>query len=224
MNTGIERRPFKVLRPLKHSTAMVIARYANREARVMLPAPVEPGDLLWKALLVAGLCAACAFSFFLLSERHLIQRSGQTVGSLPYSIERVRLERSRSAARGTDDKTVLAPTEMPGAETPGLAPMVDKRLKVTRFALEVSPEFQDLDGVELRLVGVNAAANTYDITVRTRQREFYRQDVRLDEHVPLAKDPARGPELVVARIGQDRVFGYLSEQMRNGRRRHRRRK
>jgi hypothetical protein len=211
MNTGIERRPFKVLRPLKHSTAMVIARYANREARVMLPAPVEPGDLLWKALLVAGLCAACAFSFFLLSERHLIQRSGQTVGSLPYSIERVRLERSRSAARGTDDKTVLAPTEMPGAETPGLAPMVDKRLK-------------DLDGVELRLVGVNAAANTYDITVRTRQREFYRQDVRLDEHVPLAKDPARGPELVVARIGQDRVFGYLSEQMRNGRRRHRRRK
>ena len=34
MNTGTERRPFKVLRPAEHSTAMVIVRHANRELAV----------------------------------------------------------------------------------------------------------------------------------------------------------------------------------------------
>jgi hypothetical protein len=218
MNTGIERRPFKVLKPLKHSTAMVIARYANREAGVIAPAHVEPGDIVWRALRVGGVCAACAFAFFVLSERHLFERSGETAGSVPGASQRLQFTAPRAVAPTGDSKTVSMPTA-----PQMLAPPADKRLKITEFALEVSPEFQDLDGVELRLTGVNAAAHTYDITVRTREREFYRQDVGLAEHVPLLKKALHGPELVVGEIGRDRVSGYLSEPLHRGHRRHHRR-
>ena len=217
MNTGTERRPFKLLRPPEHSTAMVIARYANREVAVTARPHDEPSDLLWKALRVGSLCAACAFAFFVLSERHLFERSGDKPGPFTDSIQRVRLDPPRSTVV-PDGKTVSASTA-----PEGFVPPADKRLKITEFALEVSPEFQDLDGVELRLTGVNTAAKTFDITVRTREREFYRQDVKLEEHVPLARNSPQGPELVVGEIGKDRVFGYLSEPLRRGHRRHRRR-
>ncbi len=218
MNTGTERRPFKVLRPPEHSTAMVIVRHANRELAVLARAQDEPSDLLWKALRVASLCAACAFAFFVLSERHLFERSSEKVGPLTNSIQRVRLDTPRSGTPVADGKTVSAATA-----PEGFVPPVDKRFKVTEFALEVSPQFQDLDGVQLRLTGVNTAAHTFDITVRTREREFYRQDVKVAEHVPLVKNSPNGPELVVGEIGHDRVFGYLSEPIRRGHRRHHRR-
>jgi hypothetical protein len=196
---------------------MVIARYANREAAVMARPHEEPSDLLWKALRVGSVCAACAFAFFVLSERHLFERSGDQVGPLTDSIQRVRLDTPRSAAV-VDGKTV---STAPAPD--GFVPPADKRLKITEFALEVSPEFQDLDGVELRLTGVNPTAKTFDITVRTREREFYRQDVKLEEHVPLVRNSPQGPELVVGEIAKDRVFGYLSEPLRRGHRRHHRR-
>ena len=196
---------------------MVIARYANREAAVVARAHDEPSDLVWKALRVGSLCAACAFAFFVLSERHLFERSGDKIGPLTESIQRVRLDTPRSRAPLADGKTVSTATA-----PEGFVPPADKKLKITEFALEVSPEFQDLDGVELRLTGVNAAANTFDITVRTRDREFYRQDVKLEEHVPLVKNSLHGPELVVGEIGHDRVAGYLSEPLHRGHRRHRR--
>jgi hypothetical protein len=95
---------------------------------------------------------------------------------------------------------------------------------VTEFNLSVTPEFQSVGDVELRLMAVNTAARTYDITVRTNQREFYRQDVKLAEHVPLLKNAALGPELVVGAISENRVFGYLTEPQRRGHRRHHRRR
>jgi hypothetical protein len=196
---------------------MVIARYANREAAVLARPQEEPSDLLWKALRVGSLCAACAFAFFVLSERHLFERSGDKIGPLADSIQRVRLDPPRPAVVA-DGKTVSTAAMPEGFVTPA-----DKRSKITEFVLEVSPEFQDLDGVELRLTGVNPSAKTFDITVRTREREFYRQDVKLEEHVPLARNSLQGPELVVGEIAKDRVFGYLSEPLRRGHRRHHRR-
>jgi hypothetical protein len=197
---------------------MVIVRHANREVVRAARAQDEPSDLLWKALRVASLCAASAFAFFVLSERHLFERSGEKVGPLADSIQRVRLDTPRSTTPLADGKTVAAAT-MPE----GFVPAADKRSKITEFALDVSPQFQDLNGVQLRLTGVNTAAHTFDITVRTREREFYRQDVKLAEHVPLVKNSVNGPELVVGEIEHDRVLGYLSEPLRRGHRRHRRR-
>ena len=101
-------------------------------------------------------------------------------------------------------------------------PEADNML-VTEFNLSVTPGFQNVGGIELRLNSVNTAARTYDITVRTNDREFYRQDVKLAEHIPLVKNAVAGPELVVGAVAQDRVFGYLSEPLRRGHRRHRRR-
>ena len=217
MSTGADRRPFKLLRPPEHSTAMVLARYPNRDLTVAPRAHAESSDLLWKALRVGSVCAACAFAFFVLSQRHLFERSGDKVGPLTDSIQRVRLDTPRPLAPPADGKTVSTATA-----PDGFVPPSDKRLKITEFALQVSPEFQDLDGVELRLTGVNPAAHTFDITVRTKEREFYRQDVKLDEHVPLERNSVHGPELVVAGIDHNRVFGYLSEPSRRGRHRHRR--
>jgi hypothetical protein len=97
-------------------------------------------------------------------------------------------------------------------------------LAVTEFNLPVTPEFQAVGDIRLKVNAVNPSANTYDITVQTSRREFYRQDVKLDERLPLAKDSTSGPELVVGAIAQNRVFGYLSEPQRRGHRRHRHRK
>jgi hypothetical protein len=210
MNTGMERRPFKVLRPDKQSTAMVIARYSGRVPAVIGgPEPPEPDDLLWKALRVAGVCAACAFTFFLLSERNLLRRSGEIASSAPITTQRVRYSGTNlpnAPALSADAKSLSLATESPSIPLPD-----DKSLKVTEFALSVSPEFQDLDGVQLRLMGLNPTTNTYDITVRTRGREFYRQDAKVNEHIALSKRSKNGGELVVGAISENRVFGYLSE-------------
>jgi hypothetical protein len=236
MNTGIERRPFKVLRPAKHSTSMVIARYANRgtvgNSAAAAREPQLQGDLLWKALRLGSLCAACAFAFFVLSERNLFHRIGPALGSLPDSIQRVRLNNTPSGAPIKGAAPASAPEAVADAKSVSTGPVAanldiptGKNLKVTEFDLLVNPDFQDLDGVQIRLTGVNTKANTYDIAVRTKDREFYRQDVKLQEHVQLERNLPNGPEIVVSSIADDRVFGYLSapQGTHRHRRHHRRR-
>jgi hypothetical protein len=229
MNAGPERRPFKVLTPRERSTAMVIARYSNRSIATRPPVPdhTEPPDLLLKAICVGGFFAACAFAFLLLSQRHLIQQGGQTLGPLNDSIQRVRFTPSGAAPAVAHSVASVPPTDaktVSPAVEPQTLPLPEARnLTVTEFNLSVTPEFQSVGDVELRLAGVNTAANTYDIMVKTNQREFYRQDVKLAERVALAKNVADGPELVVGAITQNSVFGYVSEpQHRGHRRRHRR--
>jgi len=216
MHTGIERRPFKVLRPVRHSTAMVIARYSARIPAVIGGPEVQPGDLLWRALRVAGLCAACAFTFFLLSERNLLKRSGEILPPGPVTAQRVHYAAQTAAA--ADAKALTNVMEAPAFAVPE-----DRKLKVTEFALSVSREFQNLGDIQVRLMGLNSGSGSYDITVRTNEREFYRQDVKVNEHLALAKNPRNSAEIVVAAISQNRVFGYLSEPYRNGIRAHGRR-
>ena len=223
MNTSLERRPFRVLRPANRSTAMVIARYSNRQPPLdSLSAQARQPYLLWRAVRLGSACAACAFAFFFLSQRNLFERTGETLGSLPDSIQRVnfapRAPSPAVAAQLEDAKSIGS-----SAAPPAFAIPDEENLNVTQFNLSVTPEFQNVGDVKLRLSGVNAAANTYDITIKTNQREFYRQDVKLNEHIQLAKNTATGPELVVGAIRQNRVFGYLSEPLRRGHRRHRRR-
>jgi len=213
MNTGIERRPFKVLRPVKHSTAMVLARYSARLPAVIGGPAAEPGDLLWRALRVAGMCAACAFTFFLISERNLLKRSGEILPPAPVTAQRVNYTAQTVAPDAKAFATIM--------EAPAFAVPEGKNLKVTEFALPVSREFQDLGAIQVRLLGLNSASGSYDITVRTNEREFYRQDVKVNEHIVLAKNPRNSPEIVVAAIAQNRVFGYLSEPHRGHGRRHR---
>jgi hypothetical protein len=199
---------------------MVIARYTNREVAAIPAARPESNELFWKALRVASVFAACAFAFLVMSERHLFERSGGTLGALPDSIERVPFGNKRSAAPPPTDGKTLSP-----AIPPPMSDLPEARNEsVTQFSLPVTPEFQEVGGVQLRLAGVNALARTYDITVKTKAREFYRQDVKIDEHVPLAKNSPHGPELVVAAVEQNRVIGYLSEPLRRGRHRHHRHK
>jgi hypothetical protein len=222
INPGSERRPFKVLRPPEHAAAMVIARYSNRRVlqRGELDVPPEPADLVWKAIRVGVLCAACAFAFLFVSQRNLFERSGETLGAVTDTIQRVRF--NPPPPEPSADAKAMSPA--PPADLQDFALPEARNLSVTEFNLPVTPEFQDIGDVELRLTGVNTAANTYDITVRTNQREFYRQDVKLNEHIPLTKNLPNGPELVVGAISQNRVFGYVSEPQHRGYRRHRRRR
>lgn len=223
MNTGMNRRPFKVLTPSERSTAMVIARYSTRQvAGGALPAQAEQHDLVWKALRMGIACAGCAFAFFFLSQRNLLERTGEALGALPDSIQRVNFKplvaTLPSDIQTPDGKAVSTDT----APQPFTVPE-DKDFSVTQFNLSVTSEFQNVGDVQLRLNNVNTTANTYDITVKTSQREFYRQDVKLNERIQLAKNSTAGSELVIGAIAHDRVFGYLSEPLRRGHRRHHRR-
>jgi hypothetical protein len=212
----MERRPFKVLRPPERSRAIVIARYTNRQPATCGLSPAEPADLLWKAVRMGGLCAACAFAFFFLSQRNLFERSSPISIQLPDTIERLRFEVPAALADAESFAAPAKPLMFALPQAPNLA--------VTEFNLPVTPEFQAVGDIRLKVNAVNPSANTYDITVQTSRREFYRQDVKLDERLPLAKDSTSGPELVVGAIAQNRVFGYLSEPQRRGHRRHRHRK
>ena len=231
MNAGTERRPFKVLTPPERSSAMVIARYSNRQQRAMRAAAqtTQPPDLMWKALRVGSVCAACAFAFFFVSQRNLFERVGETLGPVPAdSVQRLAFAGPPTAPTQQPAEAVAPPDARSIAMTdaapaPTFTIPEAPNLAVTEFNLSVTPDFQDIGNVQLRLTGVNAAARTYDITVRTSQREFYRQDVKMNEHLPLSRDSAHGAELVVGAIAQNRVFGYVSEPQRHGhRRRHRR--
>ena len=235
MNAGSDRPPFKVLRPAERSRAMVIARY-TKHPKPTPPSPgqtAQPTDMLWKALRLGSLSAACAFAFFFISQRNVFVRSGEPLGALPSdSIQRVQFHGVADEATTTQPQSSVAPKpvadgKMVSSATPDppvLAAPNNPNLDVTEFNLSVAPQFQDLGKVQLRLSGVNPSAHTYDITVRTRRREFYRQDVKLDEHIPLEKDATNGAELVVGAIQPDRVYGYLSEPVHHGHRRHRRRR
>ena len=205
---------------------MVIARYSNRPRR-QVAAPGPAPDMLWKAIRVGALCAACAFAFFSMSQRNWFQRAGDTVGPIPKSIQRLHFAAPSPAT------AIPTPAPPPVADAKTASPTVvipqtfalpdSPKLTVTEFNLSVTPEFQNVGRVQLRLTAVNPSANTYDIKVKTSRREFYRQDVKLAEHLPLSRNEAEGPELVVGAISENRVFGYLSEPRRRGRHwRHRR--
>jgi hypothetical protein len=189
---------------------MVIARYANRQPLVTEREPVRTKDLAWKAVRVGSFWAVCAFAFLTISERNLIERvQALNPDPQPQSIEGGRMTRTTQLL---DAKAFSPAVAAAAAAKPSIPlPSPDKNTKVTEFSLGVSPEFRDLNGVKLRLTGLNAGAHTYDIRVRTKAREFYRQDVKLDEHVSLAKDFGTGAELVVAAIRKGQVFGYLTE-------------
>ena len=234
MNAGPERRPFKVLTPPEHSSAMVIARYSNRQRAMRGAAPAQeaPPDIIWKALRLGSVCAACAFAFFLVSQRNLFERIGETVGPMPDSVQRLHFAGTTTAQQSAPTQQqpaeAIAPADARSMPVTGAAPTFTvpeaPNLAVTEFNLSVTPEFQNIGNVQLRLAGVNAPARTYDITVRTSQREFYRQDVKLDEHIPLTRNSAHGAELVVGAIAENRVFGYVSEPQRHGHRRGRRKR
>jgi hypothetical protein len=233
MNSGSERRPFKMLAAPGSSSKLVIARYSNR------PRPAQssvqqtpPQALAWKAVRVGALFAACAFAFFSFSQRNWFQRSGETLGPLPTSVQRLHFGAAVSAtshAAPNQPVSAVAPTP---ADAKAIDPPVDPpafnlpdspNLTVTEFNLSLTPDFQSVGPIDLRLTGINPSAKTYDIKVKTPNREFYRQDVKLAERIPLSRDESEGHDLVVGAISQNRVFGYISEPRHRGHRRHRRR-
>lgn len=237
LNAGSERRPFKVLTPPERSSKLVIARYRRRpQTQAPSKAEPEPQDMVWKAIRVGGLCAAFAFAFFSFSQRNWFERTGDKLGPIPQKIQRLHFAGGNTAAPPThppappadgsaeavaDGKSIRSTD----STSPATFALPDApNLSVTEFNLSVNPEFQRVGNIALRLTAVNAAAHTYDITVRTARREFYRQDVKLAERISLSRDEsADGPELVVGAISANRVFGYVSEPRHRGHRRHRRR-
>ena len=226
LNPGPERRPFKVLTPPERSSALVIARYSKRPRQRAPKAPATQQQLTWRAVRVGAFCAAFAFAFFSFSQRNSFVRSGESLGALPDSVQRLRFGSGPPASADAPQSINGPPADAKSIDAPAdpqtFALPDSTNLTVTEFNLSVTPGFQTVGHVDLRINNVNASANTYDITVRTPNREFYRQDVKLSEHIPLTKTESDGPELVVGAISQNRVFGYIAEP-RHRHRRHRHR-
>src|SRR2546423_13290973 len=199
MTSAIPAVPSGLPEDLYHSAPMVLVRYPGEST---FASATILKRLTVKALALASLCAAVAFFFFAIRERKIAP-------AVP-------------AAR--------APIAMPKktAETPAPARRLSlperRDRKLTEFILAESSDFQNLGPVKLRLTGVNAQRGSYNLSVRTRGREFTRTNVKLDEAVKLENSKRTSPEIVVGAIVQNRVWGYLSEPKATPQSKHRRRR
>jgi len=202
MTSAIPAVPSGLPDDLYHSAPMVLVRYPARAD--FMPGWIPKG-LAMKALVLALLCATLAFFLSAMREPKLIP--GTPAVHAP----------------------VVPAQERPAAENapaPQLEHLViPERLdrKITEFRLAVSPKFQSLGALKLRITALNAERGSYNLAVRVRGREFTRTNVKVDQTVKL--DTGRkASEIVVGAIVQNRAWGYLSEPKAKPATSHRRRR
>jgi hypothetical protein len=163
---------------------MVLVRYPGEPA---FPSTRIRKGLTVKALTLATLCAALAFFCFAIRERKMAL-------VVPAAHAAIAVPKETAAA---------PPLRLALPESP------DR--KVTEFFLTESGDFQNLGPVKLKLTAVDAERGSYNLSVRSRGRQFTRTNVKLNEAVRLAGAKRTAPEIVVGAIVQNRVWGYLSE-------------
>jgi hypothetical protein len=183
MTSAMPAVPTGLPEDLYHSAPMVLVRYPGE---VTFASATILKRLTIKALALGGLCAAVAFFFFAIRER-------KTTPAV----------RAARAPVAVPRATTAAPAHV------SLPERGDR--KVTEFILAESPNFQSLGPVKLKLTGVDAESGSYNLSVRSRGRQFSRKNVKLDQAVKLADGKRAAPEIVVGAIVQNRVWGYLSE-------------
>jgi hypothetical protein len=203
MTSAIPATPSGLPEDLYHSAPMVLVRYPARPDFV--PGWVPKG-LAMKALILALLCATLAFLLSAMGERKLVPAA-------PAVHAPVVLTQERPVAE-------TAPVSQP--ERLVIPERRDR--KITEFRLAVSPDFQSLGAVKLRITALNAEHGSYNLAVRVRGREFTRTNVKVDQAVKLPNGKKAAPEIVVGAIVQDRAWGYLSEPKVKAASTHRRRR
>jgi len=202
MTSAIPAVPSGLPDDLYHSAPMVLVRYPARAD--FMPGWIPKG-LAMKALVLALLCATLAFFLSAMREPKLIP--GTPAVHAP----------------------VVPAQERPAAENapaPQLEHLViPERLdrKITEFRLAVSPKFQSLGALKLRITALNAERGSYNLAVRVRGREFTRTNVKVDQTVKL-DNGRKASEIVVGAIVQNRAWGYLSEPKAKPATSHRRRR
>ena len=245
MTSAPKRRPANLTRQLRHSTHMVLARYSNipEAIRARSRANGDSRQLIWKSIGVVFLCAACVFSFFLVSNRHLFRRDagpgldGQTQRQHP-QIEPVGPPAPKQAAAPAnsgpyptltadgmeDDAKEVAPhatttpanpeslAALPANESLATvsAPGPTDR-KAVSFVLAKTAGFQNLDGVQLKLLRVDNQRGWYDLAMRKSGREFRRSHLRPNQQVVMKRTRLHLPEVVVNSIDSNHISGYLVE-------------
>jgi hypothetical protein len=145
-----------------------------------------------KALLLALLCATLAFWVSAMRERKLVPSTRAVHAPVVPAQERPAAENAPAPQR---ERLVIP--ERPDR-------------KITEFRLAVSPEFQSLGALKLRITALNAERGSYNLAVRVRGREFTRTNIKVDQAVKLHTG-RKAPEIVVGAIVQNRAWGYLSE-------------
>jgi hypothetical protein len=200
MTSAIPAVPSGLPEDLYHSAPMVLVRYPGepvvRFTRIRK-------ELTVKALALAGLCAGLAFFCFVIRERKM----------------------ARAVPAAHAPIAVPKETEPVAAAPPPRLVLPEARdRKVTEFFLTESGDFQNLGPVKLKLTAVDAQRGSYNLSVRSRGRQFTRTNVKLNEAVRLAGGKQTAPEIVVGAIVQNRVWGYLSEPKAKAHAAHQRRK
>jgi len=190
MTSAITAVPSGLPEDLYHSAPMVLVRYP---ARADLVPGWVPKGLAMKALVLALLCATLAFLFSAMGERKLVP-------AVPAVHAPVVPAQERPVAGN-------APASQP--ERLVIPERPDR--KITEFRLAVSPAFQSLGTVKLRITALNVEHGSYNLVVRDRGRELTRTNVKVDQAVKLPNGKKAAPEIVVGAIVQDRAWGYVSE-------------
>lgn len=199
MTSAIPAVPSGLPEDLYHSAPMILVRYPGEPA--LASATIRKG-LMAKALALASLCAALAFSYFAIRE----QKIAPAVPAAHAAI----------AAPKPTEAVAAIPRHLPLPE--------GRDRKVTEFFLAESGDFQNLGPIKLKLTAVDAQTGSYNLAVRSRGRQFTWTHVKLNEAVKLAGAKRTAPEIVVGAITQNRVWGYLSEPKAKTHSAHRRRK
>jgi len=190
MTSAITAVPSGLPEDLYHSAPMVLVRYPAKAD--FLPSWVPKG-LAMKALILALFCATLAFLLSAMGERKLVPAAPAMHAPVVLAQER---PMAQNAPASRPERLVIP--ERPDR-------------KITEFRLAVSPEFQSLGAVKLRITALNAEHASYNLAVRVRGREFTRTNVKVDQAVKLPNGKKAAPEIVVGAIVQDRAWGYLSE-------------
>ncbi len=219
----------------------MLARYANFpeaiRARTGSNGDIRP--LLWKGIGVVFLCAACVFSIFLVSNRHLFRREAPT--TLAGQTQRVRYQHEPagpSAQKGLPATATPGPyptltadgveddaKEMTRRENPSAVDALDslpssasvatvaspgrEDRKATGFVLLKTANFQSLGPVQLKLLRVDNKRGRYDLAMRMGGREFWRSDLRVNQQVTMKRTRLHLPDVVVNSISGNQISGYL---------------
>ena len=238
MTSVTKRRPSNITRQLRQSTHIVLARYANFPETIRARTTASNGDirpLLWKGIGVVFLCAACVFSFFLVSNRHLFRREAPSTLA-DGQTQRVRYQHEPAGppvqkgppatataapyptltADGVEDDAPATPSAVDSldslpssASVATIASLGPQDRKATGFVLLKTANFQSLGPVQLKLLRVDNKRGRYDLAMRMGGREFWRSDLRVNQQVTMKRTRLHLPDVVVNSISGNQISGYL---------------
>jgi hypothetical protein len=182
---------------------MALARQSLPTVRLdRLKKPQHVGVAIAAAIL-AGLCGFAAFIFLVLRD-----------SNHPKIMVHDQAAPKRKAAAVAAAASV--PAALPKPVQPVSTPAAGVKANKTEFHLSKSGSLVPIGPIKLKLAGVNAARDTYDLNVVSAKRAYTYRKLKVDQSLWISAGRKSGSiELVVTGLQDSGVTGYWSESNRS---------